>query len=116
MAVLLFKLRYVPDDEAQEVRELLSENDINYYETSAGVLGISMPGIWLKNEIQAEKARQLIDEYQTQRQNDVREEYRINKRTILDMFKENPVRYLSIVLAIILIGYIMIFSFVNFMK
>ena len=69
MAVLIFKLRYVPDDEAQEVRDLLSENAIDFYETSAGVFGISMPGLWIKNKDQTEIARQLIDEYQQLRQN-----------------------------------------------
>ena len=75
MAVLIFKLRYVPDDEAQEIRELLSENDIDFYETSPGILGFSMPGLWLKNEDQAAKARQLIEEYQQLRQKKAREEY-----------------------------------------
>ncbi|MEJ2142881.1 MAG: DUF6164 family protein [Gammaproteobacteria bacterium] len=114
MAVLIFKLRYVPDDEAHEVRELLSDNDIDFYETSAGVLGISMPGLWLKNEAQLQKARQLIDEYQQRRQVKAREEYEQGTaRTFLDMFKEAPVRYISFILAIILICYLMIFAFFN---
>jgi len=114
MAVLIFKLRYVPDDEVQEVRDLLSENAIDYYETSAGVLGISMPGLWIKNKDQTEKARQLIDEYQQCRQNTAREEYRLKQRTFMDLFKENPVRYLSIILVVSLIAYIMVFSFFKF--
>lgn len=96
------------------MRALLSENDIGFYETSAGVLGFSMPALWLKDESQAEKAHQLLDEYQKQRQNNVREEYRLNQRTFMGMFKENPVRYLSIILAVILICFFMIFSFINF--
>lgn len=115
MAVLIFKLRFVPDDEAHEVRELLSDNDIDYYETSAGAFGISMPGLWLKNEEQLAKARQLIDEYQQLRQQTAREEYEQGTRTIIEMFKEAPLRYLSFVLAIILIIYLMIFTFFNFL-
>lgn len=112
MAVLIFKLRYVPDDEAHEVRELLSNNDIDFYETSAGVFGISMPGLWLKNEEQLQKARQLIDEYQQLRQVKVREEYEQgNARTFMDMFKEAPVRYISFILAIILMFYFVVFAF-----
>lgn len=114
MAILLFKLRHVPDDEAHEVRDLLSEKNISYYETTAGAFGISMPGLWLKNDDQEEKARQIIDEYQQQRQSKIREEYRINQRTFIDMLKEYPARYISIVIAIILICYFMIFSFYNF--
>lgn len=114
MAILIFKLRYVPDDEAHEVRELLSDNDIDFYETSAGAFGISMPGLWLKNEAQLEKARQLIDEYQQLRQARAREEYEQGTaRTFMDMFKEAPVRYISFVLTIILICYLMIFAFFN---
>jgi hypothetical protein len=45
----------VPDDEAHEIRELLIDNDIDFYETSVGVFGISMPGLWLKNEEQLQK-------------------------------------------------------------
>ena len=113
MAVLIFKLRYVPDDEAQDVRELLERNDIDYYETSAGILGFSMPAIWLKNDEQAEKARQLIEEYQESRLNRVREEYRSNNRTIVQIFKEDPVRYIGIILVIILICYFTVFLFIN---
>lgn len=116
MAALIFKLRYVPDDEAHEIRELLSDNDIDFYETSAGVFGISMPGLWLKNEKQLQKARQLIDEYQQLRQDRAREDYELRKRqgtarTFMDMFKEAPVRYISFILVIILICYFMIFLF-----
>ncbi len=119
MAVLIFKLRYVPDDEAHDVRELLSDNDIDFYETTAGIFGISMPGLWLKNEDQLKQARQLIDEYQQQRHDRAREEYEIRQRegtarTFFDMFKESPVRYISLVLIIILLCYLLIFSFFNF--
>ena len=116
MAVLIFKLRYVPEDEAHEVRELLSDNDIDFYETTAGVFNISMPGLWLKNEEQLQKARKLIDEYQQSRQDRVRKDYELRQRqgsarTFMDMFKEAPVSYISYILAIILICYFMISLF-----
>ena len=52
MPELLFKLRNVPDDEAEEVRQLLNDHEINFYETRAGGWGISMPGIWLPDDRQ----------------------------------------------------------------
>ena len=118
MSVLIFKLRYVPEDEAHEIRELLIDNDTDYFETSAGVFGISMPGLWLKNEEQLQKARQLIDEYQQLRQDRACEEYELRQRqgsarTFMDMFKEAPVRYISFILTIILLCYFMIFLFFN---
>ena len=121
MSILLFKLRFVPGDEAQEVRELLSENDIDFYETSAGVFGFSMPGLWLKNEDQLEKARQLIDDYQQFRQKKAQEDYQLRQkqgtaRTFMDIFREDPVRYLSYILAIVLVCYFMIILFFKLSK
>ena len=75
MAKLLFSLRHVPDDETADIRELLEENHIDFYETNAGNWGISMPAIWLRDEQQHEQARLLIDDYQKERQIVIREEY-----------------------------------------
>ena len=111
MAVLIFNLRYVPDDEAQDVRELLLDNNIEFHETSAGILSMSVPGLWVVNEEQVEEARHLIDEYQQLRQKRVREEYRLKKRTSMDMFKENPVRYSGSILVIILVCYFIVYLF-----
>ena len=116
MAVLIFNLRHVPDDEAQDVRELLLDNNIGFYETSAGILSMSVPGLWVVNEEQVEEARHLIDEYQQSRQDRVRKDYELRKRqgsarTFMDMFKEAPVSYISYILAIILICYFMISLF-----
>ncbi len=113
MAVLIFKLRYVPDDEAQDIREILLDNDIEYHETSAGLLGISLPGLWVLDKEKVDKARALIDEYQQLRQKRVQEEYRLNKRTSMDMLKENPVRYLGSILAIILVCCFTVYIFVQ---
>lgn len=76
MPVILFKLRNVPEDEAEEIRELLSRHNIEFYETPAGRWGVSMEAIWLKDESLLDNARRLIDEYQAQRYQRVRQEYR----------------------------------------
>lgn len=67
MSILFFNLRGVPDDEAEDVRELLSVNDIAFYETPAGRWGISLPAIWLQQQDDLPMARQLFDAYQQQR-------------------------------------------------
>lgn len=67
MAILFFPLRGVPYDEAEDVRELLTANEIDFYETSAGSWGISMPGIWLYHNEDLEKIKPLFDAYQEQR-------------------------------------------------
>ena len=68
MAKQLFRLRNVPEDEAEEIRQLLTEAQIDFYETPGGNWGISMPALWLKDETQWDRAKALIDEYQQQRQ------------------------------------------------
>ncbi len=118
MSFLLFNLRNVPEDEAQDVRDLLVENEINFYETSAGILGFSMPGIWLKDESQLARARALIDAYQAQRQASAREDYqqRVNSgqpRTIIEIFKEAPRRFIGYLLTIALIIYFSVVLFLN---
>ena len=45
MSKLLFRLRHVPEDEAEEVRALLEQNSIEFFETFAGNWGISLPAL-----------------------------------------------------------------------
>lgn len=110
MALLLFSLRGVPEDEACEVRELLTEHHIDFYETSAGNWGISMPALWLRDHSELEKARQLLDAYQQQRYAQQHERYLQLKRagqhkTLLKAFTENPLLYGLSVVTILLIVY-----------
>lgn len=67
MARLLFKLNNVPDDEAQEIRELLDAENIPFYETDAGFWRVGLDAIWLSDSSQEEKARELIRIYQENR-------------------------------------------------
>ncbi len=109
MAVQLFSLRGVPDDEADDVRELLTDNDIEFYETSAGNWSISAAGIWLRDDSQLQHAKALIATYQTERAVQQRAIYEQLKRegkhrTFLIMLWEEPVKvitYIGIVLVIL---------------
>lgn len=105
MPIKLFRLNNVPDDEAEEIRELLTANEIDFYETSSGKWGISVAAIWLRDEDQYQPARSLIDEYQTERSARAKEEYRHlqatgKNRTIVDVIRENPVRFVVYLAAI----------------
>ena len=80
MAILFFSLRGVPEDEADDVRNLLTVNEIDFYETSAGSWGISMPAIWLYRNDDLEKIRPLFDEYQRNRT--------LNQRTLYRQLKQ----------------------------
>jgi DNA primase len=105
MAVKLFVMNGVPDDEAQEVRELLASNGIDFYETTSGNWGISVAAIWLRDESLHPQARSLIDEYQQGRLARAREEYALQqsagkRRTIIDVVRENPLRFVVYLAAI----------------
>ncbi|WP_293008781.1 DUF6164 family protein [Nitrosomonas sp.] len=109
MAKILFRLNGVPDDEAYEVRELLTNNAIDYYETAPGNWGVSMPAIWLNDDSQFEKARALLDTYQNERTVRIREEYdRLKRegknRTFWDAIKQKPVSFaIHLALALLVI-------------
>jgi hypothetical protein len=113
MAKILFRLRNVPDDEADEVRELLTTQGFDIYETGAGSFGISLPAIWLKDESRFEEARRVLEEYQRSRQQRVREEYAQLKRegrqrTLLDVMHEGPLHFVLSLATIALIAYLCI--------
>ena len=110
MSVLLFRLRGVPEDEANDIRELLTDQSIDYYETPAGNWGVSMPSLWLKNEQQLETAKALIEKYQNERwANATEEKERLKKegkhRTFFDELREHPIRSVSYLLAAVVILY-----------
>jgi type III secretory pathway lipoprotein EscJ len=67
MAKLLFRLTQVPDDEANDIRELLSTHNLDCYETEEGRWRVGIAAIWLKDETRFAEARALIDAYQQQR-------------------------------------------------
>ena len=99
MAILIFKLNGVPEDEADEVRALFDARQIAYYETDAGRWGISVAGIWLKDSDQLALARQLLDTYQQERQAKAQADYaarRNNGRVegVIDRLRQAPLRFL----------------------
>lgn len=117
MAKLLLNLRHVPDDEADEVRALLKRHGLNYYETPPSLWGINPGGIWLRDDDQAVQAKQLLAEYQAERQARARAEYEARKRagtaeTLGSTFRANPVQFAAYVLIIILLVLLMTLPFI----
>lgn len=111
MAVLFFSLRGVPDDEAGDVRQLLADHNIDFYETSAGNWGISMPAIWLYRRDDFDKARELFDAYQQQRALTQRALYEASKAQgqhpgFLRHNFSQPLRFIGYALAIGLVVYV----------
>lgn len=113
MSILLFSLRGVPEDEADEIRELLIANELDYYETSAGNWGVSMPAIWLKENEDIDKARQLLNEYHQHRLVTQREKYQQLKEagqniSVINNIKNNPLRFIGYVAAMLFTLYVSI--------
>ncbi|TQV75145.1 hypothetical protein FLL45_09410 [Aliikangiella marina] len=116
MAKLLFKLNGVPDDEAEEVREVLEHSEIDFYETSAGMWGLSFAGIWLKDESQFETAKKIVDEYQEKRYSKAVEARRVaqeNGETAswLESILKHPIKYTAVILFIGVVLYLTITPF-----
>ena len=112
MSRLLIKLRHAPEDEIQEIRSLLQEHRIDFYETQAGPWGISAPGIWLNDEHQYDRAKALLDDYQENRFREKRAEYeklrRVGQhRTFQQNLLEKP---LQVLLYSLIAGLILYFS------
>lgn len=108
MATLLFKLNNVPEDEAEDVRQLLAEREIPTHETHAGFWGLGVSAIWLGDKSRLEEARALIKEYQKERAQQQRQDYqdRAARGEVPSMGQRlvnNPLRFLALVVAIIVV-------------
>jgi len=118
MASLIFRLRQVPDDEAEEIRLLLDKNTIDWYETTAGNWGISMPGIWVRDDEQAELASKIIEQYQQKRATTQRSLHEQQKQlgqntTIFQRIAQHPLKSIGIVLFCLFIMYVSVYPFLQ---
>ncbi len=118
MSTLAFRLRNVPQEEAEEVRALLEEHDIECYETTAGNWGIAMPGIWVNNDEDLPRARTLINDYQRQRSENQRQAYEQDLRTgntttLSQRIRSQPLRVAGIILFCLFILYVTINPFLQ---
>ena len=110
MSKLIFRLRDVPTEEAESVRSLLKENNIEFYETSAGNWGISLAGIWVVDNSQADTARNLINAYQQS----LGEAFQHHDTPgLFTVFKAQPLKY---ILSLLFIGVILYFSIKPFLS
>ena len=108
MARLLFKLANVPDDEAEEIRALLSDNNIAFYETDAGFWRVGLDAIWLPNSEQEAQARELIGTYQQQRRAHQQAVYaelaeQGDIPSVWQRAAQHPLRFAGLVLAIVFV-------------
>lgn len=121
MARLLFKLTQVPDDEAQEIRALLDEHQIQYYETDAGFFRVGLDAIWLADGTQEEQARELIREYQAERA--VRQQQNYAQLveagqvpSVWQHFCAQPIRFIAVALGIMFVAGLTLIPFVMLLR
>jgi len=108
MAQLIFKTKHVPDDECMAIRCLLVDNNILFHETGAGLLGLSIAGLWVDSD-EASAARTLIDAEQAVRKQQVDQSYQENPRSFFGLFIANPMKWLGSVFAIVgLLGLVLL--------
>mgnify|MGYP006909079024 CR=1 FL=1 len=108
MAHLLLNLYRVPDDEAADVRRLLDEHRIPWYETQPSPWGISHGGIWVAEDRDVAEARRLFHEYQAERSARVRAEYAAAREagtapTFVGVLRANPLYVILALVAIVLV-------------
>lgn len=118
MAIRLFNLRHVPDDEAEDVRQLLRDLNVDFYETGVGVWHTGVPAIWLNDDTREAEVRAALDQYQQQRARQAQEVYAELKaqgqaRTSLDLMRENPAKFVLYLIAVIVILYISLAPFLD---
>src|SRR6187431_2925854 len=121
MAKLLFKLAQVPDDEASEIRALLDEHEIHYYETDAGFFRVGLDAIWLADGAQEEDARELIRAYQAERCVRQQENYAQlveagQVPSVWQNFCAQPIRFVALVLGIIFVAGLTLVPFVMLLR
>jgi len=118
MAALVFKLRNVPDDEADDIRSLLKQHNIEFYETTAGNWGISMPAIWAENDEDRDRTKELIDRYQKERAINARTRYEEDRQAgrvpgFTHIIRQRPLISLGIILFCLFVVYVMLSPFIR---
>jgi hypothetical protein len=74
MSRLLLHLRHVPEDEAEEVEQLLADAGIDHFRTPASRWGLGAGAIWVNDDDALPQARTLMAAYQQQRASRARAE------------------------------------------
>jgi len=119
MAKLLFDLRNVPDDEADEVRALLEGHQIEFYETKPAAWGLFGGGLWLVDEALIGRAKALLSAYQAQRAATARAEHAAARRagtaeTLWTSLRREPGRVLVLLLSIVFLVALTVLPFLLF--
>ncbi|MGM0450875.1 MAG: DUF6164 family protein [Pseudomonadota bacterium] len=119
MGHLLLNLRNVPEDEYEEVKALLEEHDLPYYETEPSRWMVSFGGIWLEDAARLEEAEQLLADYQAERAEKARAVHeealaRGEAETPGQRYRHNPLAFIGALIGIGVILYLALVPFLTF--
>lgn len=108
MSKLLLNLRHVPDDEADDVRRVLEDAGIDFYETRPSPWGISAGDIWIRDDRSVPEAKRLMAEYQRERTARARAERAEAERngtaeTFADVVRTRPLQLALVAIATVLL-------------
>jgi len=108
----VFDLKHVCQQEAQDVRELLQANEIAFYETYENIWQTSSPAMWVYDDSSYRAARDLIEQYQSERKSRLRaHSIRSTWRSWWHDFLRQPLRFLLFLIAAMAVIYISIWPF-----
>jgi hypothetical protein len=121
MAKLAFRLNNVPVEEADLVRSLLVDQEIDFYETTAGRWGISVAAIWVKTDEEFTRARELIEQFQVGHSRAMRDQYAEDVNagrvpTLWQLLRASPVIFITywlLIGAVVVISVLPIYGYFN---
>jgi len=116
MSHLIFKLNSVPEDEAEEIRQLLENAEIPFYETDSGRWGLGFAAIWVKEKFFQEQAKQIISEYQQERYQRISEEHKAQEKagekiSRSEFFMNAPIKFSLLIVFALLLAYFTVAPF-----
>jgi len=107
MAKRLLNLRNVPADEVDDVCALLEQHQIVFYVIEPSMWGINGGGIWIQDDAQVDRAKQVTGEYQSQRQARARNDYAAAKaagtvETFQSQLRTRPLQVIAAMIGIVI--------------
>jgi len=113
---LIFKLNSVPDDEAEEIRQLLENAEIPFYETDSGRWGLGFAAIWIKEKEFLDQAKQIINDYQQERYQRITSEHKAQeeageKISRIEFFMQTPIKFSLLIIFAVLLAYFTVAPF-----
>lgn len=102
MAVLLYNLRDVPDDELEAMRVLLADAGVDFYETRPSLWGVSSGALWLPDDRDLARAAALLDAFHAGRAEAAREDAARAPRPWWTPWRERPLQALAAAIGIVL--------------